>query len=168
MPSCNGRRYTNRATIIITPQIIIFGIIMIKLIIFDVGGVIDRFDESMYIEYISKKLHISPVEFRNALIPTLDRMEVGTGTLVEMEKTLSKRFNVSRARLEWGPAFEKLNGVNWDVVKLINGLSKHYRIAILTNISRSRHLTKMHHDYAESQIRKAICLMLSGNGKARP
>jgi epoxide hydrolase-like predicted phosphatase len=120
---------------------------MIKLMIFDVGGVIDRFDESMYIGYISKKLHINPIEFKNALIPTLDRMEVGTGTLAEMEEKLSKRFKVSKARLEWGPAFEKLNGVNWDVVNLINRLSKYYRIVILTNISRSRHLTKMHQDY---------------------
>lgn len=116
---------------------------MIKLIIFDVGGVIDTFDETLYIAYISKKLSIDALEFKNTLIPLLDKLEVGKITLKYMKKALAKRFNLTQNQLEWESAFTKLNSVNQDVVKLISRLSKNYRIAILTNVSRSRHLMKM-------------------------
>lgn len=116
---------------------------MIKLLIFDVGGVIDTFDESLYIAYISKKLDIDPKKFRSVLIPLLDRMEVGRLELDEMEEALSKKFKLNKAQLEWENAFTTLNSVNRDVVSLIGRLSKNYKIAILTNVSRSRHLMKM-------------------------
>jgi putative hydrolase of the HAD superfamily len=139
-----------------------------KLIIFDVGGVIDRFDESMYIKYISKKLHIDPTAFRNALIPSLDSMEIGKCSLAEMEAKLSKRFRVSRAELEWNSAFEKLNGVNWDVVNLINRLSRHYRITILTNVSRSRHLVKMHEYMHKVKYERLFASCYMGLAKPDP
>ena len=118
---------------------------MIKLIIFDVGGVIDNFDESMYADYLSRKLGIDRNEFWEALTPPLDRMELGRYTLAEMKRVLSKKFRVSQGQLEWDYAFNMLNSVNWNVVNLANRLSKHYRIAILTNVSRSRHMVKMAH-----------------------
>jgi epoxide hydrolase-like predicted phosphatase len=116
---------------------------MLKLLIFDVGGVIDNFDESMYIDFITKRLHIDHDEFRDALIPLLDSMELGNSTLADMMDRLSRKFGVSKKALEWDSAFERLNSVNWDVINLINRLSKKYRVAILTNVSRSRHIVKM-------------------------
>lgn len=116
---------------------------MIKLIIFDVGGVINNFDESMYVDYITAKLGIDRDEFWRALTPPLDRMELGLYTLSQMKKSLSRKFKVSEGRLEWDSAFEKLNTVNWNVINLANRLSKNYRIAVLTNVSRSRHLVNM-------------------------
>ena len=118
---------------------------MIKLIIFDVGGVIDTFDESQYIDYICKKLKIDPMKFRRELIPKLDKMEVDKMKLAKLKTDLSKKFGVSVKALEWGEAFLKLNSVNNDVVGLIGRLSKHYKIAVLTNVSRSRHMVKMEH-----------------------
>ncbi|MGD0728582.1 MAG: HAD family phosphatase [Candidatus Micrarchaeaceae archaeon] len=116
---------------------------MIKLIIFDVGGVIDTFDEKYYIDYISKKVSVNPKEFRKVLIPLLDKMEIGKLELVDMERILSKKFNVSKEKLEWEKAFVKLNTINENIIKLIARLSKKYKIAILTNVSRSRHIMKM-------------------------
>ncbi len=116
---------------------------MIKLIIFDVGGVIDNFDESMYADFISKRLNIDRNEFWHALIPPLDEMELGRSTLTQMKRKLAKKFKVSQRQLEWDSAFERLNSVNWDVINLANSLSRKYRIAILTNVSRSRHMVKM-------------------------
>lgn len=116
---------------------------MIKLIIFDVGGVIDTFDEVQYIAYISKKLRIDPMEFRSTLIPMLDEMEIGKVGLSKLLKTLSKHFKVSEERLEWDSAFRRLNKVNYGIVDLIGKLSKSYKIAVLTNVSRSRHEVKM-------------------------
>lgn len=116
---------------------------MIKLIIFDVGGVIDTFDESQYILYISKKLGLDPIKFKHTLVPLLDTMEIGKMDILDAQEVLAKKFKVSRKKLEWNKAFIKLNSVNTDVVKLINKLSKKYEIAILTNVSKSRHMIKM-------------------------
>lgn len=118
---------------------------MIKLIIFDVGGVIDTFDESEYTHYITRKLGLNSREFALALIPLLDRMEIGEMDIPEAEKILAKKFNVSQQKLEWNSAFLKLNHINTDVIRLINSLSKKYKIAILTNVSKSRHMEKMKH-----------------------
>ena len=116
---------------------------MIKLIIFDVGGVIDTFDESQYIHYITRKLGLNSREFAYTLIPLLDKMEVGKMDIPDAEKILAQKFKVSQEKLEWNSAFIKLNSVNTDVIKLINKLSKKYKIAVLTNVSKSRHAEKM-------------------------
>lgn len=118
---------------------------MIKLIIFDVGGVIDTFDESQYIQYITKKLGLPSREFAYTLLPLLDRMEVGKMNTSLMLNLLARKFNVDVKDLEWDSAFIKLNKVNHDVVNLINRLSKKYKIAILSNVSKSRHIVKMEH-----------------------
>ncbi len=114
-----------------------------KLIIFDVGGVIDNFDEKLYTTYISKKLGLNQKKFRGTLLPMLDKMEVGKMNVSAMEKILAKTFKTTEIRLEWNQAFLKLNSVNEDMVRLINRLSKNYKIAILTNVSRSRHMLQM-------------------------
>src|SRR5271154_5795601 len=119
-------------------QLSIKAIPMIKLIIFDVGGVIDTFDESQYIIYITKKLGISSREFANTLLPLLDKMEVGKMNTPELLNILAKKFNVKVKDLEWDSAFVKLNRINRNVVNLIKLLSKRYKIAILSNVSKSR------------------------------
>ena len=116
---------------------------MIKLIIFDVGGVIDTFDESQYVTYISKKTGKDPKRFQSNLIPLLDKMEVSKLSLNDMLCILSKKTGLSQEQLEWDSAFKKLNRVNSNVVNLISKLSKKYKIAVLTNVSRSRHMIKM-------------------------
>jgi len=116
---------------------------MIKLIIFDVGGVIDTFDESEYTNYITRKLGLNSRKFALTLIPLLNKMEIGELDIPQAEKILARKFNVSQYKLEWNSAFIKLNSVNTDVIELINKLSKNYKIAILTNVSKSRHLEKM-------------------------
>ncbi len=116
---------------------------MIKLIICDIGGVIDTFGEIEYISYITKKFKLDPVEFRAILAPLISKMEVGKMGINEAESILSKKFNISTRQLEWNKSFERLNKLNKDVVKLINSLSKRYKMALLTNVSRSRHVVKM-------------------------
>lgn len=141
---------------------------MIKLLIFDVGGVIDTFDESMYIGYISQMLNINPIKFRDALIPLLDKLEVGRLSLPYMINVLSKEFKVSKASLEWDSAFERINKVNWDVVKLINRLSRRYRIAVLTNVSRSRHTVKMERYLKKVRYERIFASCYIGMAKPDP
>ncbi len=127
----------------------------IKLIIFDVGGVIDTFDERKYVKYISRKLGVNAGRFQASLLPMLDRLEVGRMTLKDMLHKMSKEFRVSESSLEWDAAFPALNSVNKDVVALMGRLSSRYTIAILTNVSRSRHQMKMR-EYLEKVRCKRI------------
>jgi len=116
---------------------------MIKLIIFDIGGVLDTFYERQYISYITKKLHISQTAFREILVPQLKKSEVGKMKIKELQLMLSKRFGISIRKLEWNEEFRKLNRLNNDVVRLAGRLSKRYKIVLLTNVSRSRQTIKM-------------------------
>ena len=140
----------------------------IKLIIFDVGGVIDTFDEKKYIEYISRKLGFSANSFRNALIPMLDRMEVGQITLKEMLSRLSREFGVPEHSLEWDSAFAALNSVDSKVVNLINRLSERYTVAILTNVSRSRHQMKMREYLKNVRCKRIFASCYLGMAKPDP
>ncbi len=115
----------------------------IKLIIFDVGGVIDTFDERKYVKYISRKLGLNAGRFQASLLPMLDRLEVGRMTLKGMLHKMSKEFKVPESSLEWDSAFPALNSVNRNVVSLMGRLSSKYTVVILTNVSRSRHQMKM-------------------------
>jgi HAD superfamily hydrolase (TIGR01509 family) len=125
---------------------------MIKLLIFDVGGVLDTFDESQYIRYMHKKHGLDPIKFRSVLIPLLDRMEVGKVSLVEAEKIMEEKFGINNHQLEWNRAFNKLNRVNKSVIALVDKLSENYKIVLLTNVSRSRHIVKM-----ERYLEKVKC-----------
>lgn len=116
---------------------------MIKLIIFDIGGVIDTFYERQYISYITKKLGISEAEFRSTLIPILKKSEVGQMSVKEIEQAVARRFRIRTSQLEWNSSFKRLNRLNLDVVSLVQRLSRHYTIVLLTNVSRSRQTVKM-------------------------
>lgn len=116
---------------------------MIRLLIFDVGGVIDTFDERQYITYITKKLKLDKAKFTKTLKPMLDKMDTGSIRLTKMESILSKEFGITTSHLEWDKSFERLNALNTNVVSLINQLSKRYKIILLTNVSKSRHMVKM-------------------------
>ncbi len=140
----------------------------IKLIIFDVGGVIDTFDERKYVKYISKKLGLNASRFQAFLLPMLDRLEVGRMTLKEMLHRMSKEFKVPESSLEWDAAFPVLNSVNKDVVALMRRLSSRYTIAILTNVSRSRHQMKMHEYLGKVRCKRIFASCYIGIAKPDP
>jgi HAD superfamily hydrolase (TIGR01509 family) len=113
---------------------------MIKLIICDIGGVVEDFSERKYIEYICGKHRISKGEFRSVFMPMLDKVEVGKETTYNMLGVLARRFGIKAKDLEFSSSFAKLAKPNLDVVKLINSLHKRYAVVLLTNVSRSRYL----------------------------
>ena len=112
---------------------------MIKLIIFDIGGVLEDFKESMYSEYICKKLNLDGKKFQKSLEKRLTLAESGKITCKRMLLDLASEFGVGVKRLEWSSSLGRLARRNNNVIRLLNRLSRNYRIVLLTNISRSRY-----------------------------
>jgi epoxide hydrolase-like predicted phosphatase len=113
----------------------------IKVILFDVGGVVIDFDDSIYISLLNRNLHISKEKIRKALLPLLRRGERGSLKSKDMLRILSKRLGVSIASLQWNETVKKYAHANKQVLSLMRSLKKHYRIALLSNITFSRFFT---------------------------
>ncbi len=113
---------------------------MIKLLIFDIGGVIIDFTEAEYIFYISDKLGLDVNEFAKTLDPMIDQMELGKLRAKEAEFRLSWKFKIPEVDLEWVSAYKKLARLNNSVASMVSRLSRKYPLVLLTNISASRYL----------------------------
>lgn len=112
---------------------------MIKLIVFDIGGVLVKFDEKQYIEYISKKLNVDAHEFSAVINPMINSLERGNMTLPHMLHKLSTRYKRSPSEFEWGNALKHMAQSDAKTQALLNRLSKRYSVVLLTNVSRSRY-----------------------------
>jgi epoxide hydrolase-like predicted phosphatase len=113
---------------------------MIKLIIFDIGDVLINFNDAQYIRYVTRKHHIDSEEFKRSLNPLVKKMEYGASTLQETEKTLAKKFKISKMSLEWNTSYRKIARLNKPVFELVNRLSKRYAIALLSNVGQDRYI----------------------------
>ena len=111
----------------------------IKLIIFDLGGVIVDFTEEKYMHYIAKKTGVSYRRFASVLLPLVPKLEKGLMTEKELEHALMKKVGIKEREIEWGPGFRKTAKLNRNVFNLVENLSKSYDVVILTNISYSRY-----------------------------
>jgi len=113
----------------------------IRLIIFDVGGVIIDYSEEMYMHYLSKKLKMGWLNLWHVLEPLVEQMELDKIDEKTMEKRFAKGIGIkSDGKLEWVSAFKKLAKPNWGVVNIVNELadSGKYNVVILSDISKSR------------------------------
>ena len=113
---------------------------MVRLLIFDIGGVIIDYDEAYYIRYMSKKLHLDRHKFSKVMNPLIERMELGKLSARDAELVMSKAFHVPELDLVWASAYKKLARLNVHVAKLVSGLSKRYRLVLLSNTSASRYV----------------------------
>lgn len=113
---------------------------MIKLIICDIGGVIEDFSERMYIDYICKKLGINRNAFRDEFIPMLQKAELGSKSTPDMLNRLAKKFSVKAQDLHFSTSLARLARLDNKVVDIVNRLHRNYKLVLLTNVSISRYL----------------------------
>ncbi len=113
---------------------------MIKLLIFDVGGVIIDYSEDDYIHYISDKFDLDFKKFAMALNPLVKEMDYGRTKVGYVESKLSRLFDVPELDLEWIGAYKKLAKLDIKVAKFVLKLSRRYQTVMLSNISATRYL----------------------------
>ncbi len=113
---------------------------MIKLIIFDVGGVILYFNDEIYKHMLSKKSKIRYNELSAVMDPILLKMDIGKATLKDLERALRDKFGITKGQMAWNETYKSMAKVDNKMIALIKKLSNKYDIAILTNTCRSRYL----------------------------
>ncbi len=111
-----------------------------KDIIFDMGGVLLDYREEQYYSYISKKYNLDKSKLSRFMGPMIDELEVGRTTVKEMRSSLSRKFGIPKADLEWVRFFKRTAKPDYYMVALFSKLKKQYRVSILSNVSRSRYL----------------------------
>lgn len=115
---------------------------MIKLVIFDLGGVIVDFSEEKYARYIAKKHGLDykyTLKIINKKLPLLETDMIKES---EFESYCVKMLGLkSRSQLEWSAGFNIVANTNYNVLNLVKRLHKRYHTALITNISRSRYAT---------------------------
>ncbi len=112
---------------------------MIKLVIFDLGGVIIDYSEVYYCEYISEKFKVNFKKVIDTFKPLSKSLEKGEIELNDMYKGMKKGLGI-RGDVSWNKVFYEKSKLDLNMVNLVNTLSKNYKIAILSNISISRYL----------------------------
>ena len=112
----------------------------IKLVMFDIGGVLIDFMESQYIDYLHRNFmpDVPTVELERFIMPLIVLMEYGTMDVPKLEQMVGKHFGVKKLDLHWVKAWKKLAKPKRDVIELANAVSESYRTVLLSNISRSR------------------------------
>jgi FMN phosphatase YigB (HAD superfamily) len=114
---------------------------MIKLIMFDIGGVIEDYTEEQYIDYICAKLKIDKKQFEGDLFRIIPSSEEGRISTREMLKRVALFSGVKSYRLlEWSQAIGKLGKIDLKVAGLVNALKRNYRVVLLSNVSHSRYM----------------------------
>jgi putative hydrolase of the HAD superfamily len=113
---------------------------MIKLLIFDVGGVIIDYSEDDYIRYISDKFGLDFKKLAMALNPLVKEMDYGWTKVSYVESKLSRMFNIPKLDLEWISAYKKLSKLDTKVANFVLKLSRRYRTVMMSNISITRYL----------------------------
>ena len=112
---------------------------MIKLVIFDLGNVLLKYDDSQYCEYLSKKYKI-PYKKAAAVIERYDtKMYTGRMKNSEFLHNVSKSLDIPLAKLEFEGYFIRNAKINKKLINFALSLKRKYNVVILTNISSKRY-----------------------------
>ncbi|ASI14136.1 HAD superfamily hydrolase [Candidatus Mancarchaeum acidiphilum] len=127
---------------------------MIKLVIFDLGGVIIDFNEAYYCRYLSERFNVDFKKVIDTFKPLNKSLEKGEIELNDMYSGIKKGLGI-KGDVDWNKIFYQKSSLDLNMMNLVNKLSKSYKIAILSNISISRYLLarklylyKLHYDRA--------------------
>jgi HAD superfamily hydrolase (TIGR01509 family) len=113
---------------------------MIKLLMFDIGGVLIDFTETQYIHYLHKEVLPDVPERRleKFIMPLITLMEYGTLSVTELEHMVGKHFDIEGLDLHWVDGFLKLSKPRKNVIALLDRLADDYDAVLLSNVSYSR------------------------------
>ncbi|MCL5008425.1 MAG: HAD family phosphatase [Candidatus Marsarchaeota archaeon] len=114
---------------------------MIRAVVFDLGGVIVRFTNDKYYQYlagISGKSHgfvKHAIEDRE-----LPLLEEGRANIKDFNEHVAKKLGIGKRRIAWSPFYKKTVSLNYDMLELVDALHKEYITAFLTNVDEPRYI----------------------------
>ncbi len=136
---------------------------MIKVIMFDLLGVLVSYDRVAHFGHMSKELGVGESRLAEVLVPLWELVDCGTLTSQEMKRIATAKLVVSRYKLDKVVNFRMFR-VNRELEALMKRLRKRYDIVLLTNISRGAYLLAARNGLDRGAYRKAF---VSGYMKCR-
>lgn len=121
--------------------------IMIKLILFDLGGVIVDLPNKKYYEYLSKVSGISPTEIKIRIKEDSIPIERGEISLKRFIDDVAKDLGIKKNQVMWLENFKERGVLNKDVAAIVRRLKKNYNIAFISNIDRERYRYGTEHQF---------------------
>ncbi|MEM0154632.1 MAG: HAD family phosphatase [Methanothrix sp.] len=112
---------------------------MIKLIIFDLGNVLLKYDDSQYYEYLSKKYGFQYEKVASIMERYNTKLYTGRMKNFEFLYSVSKSLHIPKDELEPEKYFIKKATVNRELVDFALNLKRKYMVVILTNVCISRY-----------------------------
>ncbi len=123
---------------------------MIKCFMFDIGGVIVEFTNSMYYDYLNEVSSKNREDIDRIVDPLLARMEIGIISRDRFEGVVAKRLRIKKTQVKWRQFYYNTMKVDNNMLDLIGKLHEKYTTAFLSNIDKS------HHTYTLKRIRPEI------------
>ncbi len=120
---------------------------MKKLILFDLGGVVNEYSEELYYDYFYRLNGFTKKKVDMALGKSVNRIESGSISLSEFERQVAKKFGIRPNQVKWMEFFKKMARLDDCVIGLIKELKPRYKVAFLSNIDKWRYGYAMGHIY---------------------
>ncbi len=113
---------------------------VIKLLIFDIGGVLIDFTETAYVHYLRTNFMpgANERELWDFVNPLISVMEYGKLRVPELERMVAKHFGRDKLDMHWVQGWREIAEPKDDVIGLVNKLSDDYKVVLLSNVSQSR------------------------------
>ncbi len=128
---------------------------MIKLIIFDLGGVVISIPEYKYFDYLARENDVSPYLVERIISISAPVLESGKISLSEFQDNMGREFGMPSGKVGWLTFFKKRAKLDEDVITIVESLSKNYKIAFLSNIDKWRY------DYVIKHIMAGVLHLFS-------
>ena len=127
----------------------------IKLILFDIGGVVVDVANTVYFNYLSEISGVPPAEVERILVIDASPFERGAISPKTFTKTLAEDLGLEEKEIKWGEYFKNLVRLNEGTVSIIRRLRKHYSIAYLSNVDVVRY------NYVRNHVMKGVIHLFS-------
>lgn len=118
---------------------------MIKLILFDLGGVIVEVPEHKYFEYLSSINRVTPFLAEMMITRSVRPLESGRMSLPRFQREMGMELGIPSNKIGWLTFFKKNAKLNLSMIALVKDLRNGYRIAFLSNVDRWRYDYMMKH-----------------------
>lgn len=114
---------------------------MIKGVIFDIGGVVVRWDNRTYFKYLGRLSGVKSATAGRIVegISLKYGFESGRISPSKFESLIAERFGVGKSKVKWFKSYKKYMTVDRKVLGIARRLHGRYTTAYLSNIDGQRH-----------------------------
>ena len=112
---------------------------MLKLAMFDIGGVLIAYKGSWYREYLSTISGMEEEYFHADIDAGITGMELGSMSLELFERKIAEKLKIAKKEVDYVGFFEKNSSLNYELLDFVRELHARVKTAWLSNIDPYRY-----------------------------